>query len=83
MRVKKEFGVARTLIERYKSEYKLSQRELAKWCGVNYCVVSQWALDKLVPREEHLDRLKEVQFLLAGRTIRYPKQAFDILMGKE
>jgi hypothetical protein len=30
-----------------------------------------------------LDRLREALVLLAGRTVRYPHQALDILQGRE
>ena len=42
-----------------------------------------WSKGEFMPSEEHLDKLREVPLLLAGRVIRYPKQALDILMGRE
>ena len=71
------------LLCRLKEEYKISQRELASWCGVTQRVVVLWYKGEFMPSEEHLDKLREVPLLLAGRNIRYPKQALDILMGRE
>jgi hypothetical protein len=76
-------GKARPLIERLKRDYLMSQRDIAKYCGVNYCVVNFWANDKVVANSEHLDKLKEATVLLAGRNVRYPHQALDILQGRE
>lgn len=84
MRVGKEnAGQAQVLLARLKEEFKMSQRDVAKWCGVNHCVVARWATGKWAATTEHLDRMREVPMLLAGRNIRYPKQALDILMGRE
>ncbi len=84
MRVKKvNKGKARPLILKLKNDYMMSQRDIAKWCDVMYCVVNQWANDKVVANDEHLDRLREALVLLAGRNVRYPHQALDILQGKE
>ena len=76
-------GVARPLIEKLKREYKMSQRDIAVWCGVNQPVVTWWATGKHKAMDEHLDRLREALALLAGRNIRYKRQALDILMGEE
>lgn len=76
-------GKARPLIDKLKKEYKMSQRDLAKWCGVNYPVVNWWYNDKIIPISEHLDRIREALVLLAGRNIKYPHQALDILQGEE
>lgn len=84
MRVSREVeGEVRGLLCRLKDEYKISQRELASWCGVTQRVVVLWYKGEFMPSEEHLDKLREVPLLLAGRNIRYPKQALDILMGRE
>ncbi|MBQ2871593.1 helix-turn-helix transcriptional regulator [bacterium] len=76
-------GQAQVLLAKLKEEFKMSQRDVAKWCGVNNCVVSKWASGEYVASTQHLDKLREVPLLLAGRVIRYPKQALDILMGRE
>lgn len=84
MRVSRESeGEIKSLLCRLKEEYKISQRELASWCGVTQRVVVLWYKGEFMPSEEHLDKLREVPLLLAGRNIRYPKQALDILMGRE
>ncbi len=84
MRVSREVeGEVKGLLCRLKEEYKISQRELARWCGVTQRVVVLWSKGEFMPSEEHLDKLREVPLLLAGRNIRYPKQALDILMGRE
>lgn len=84
MRVKRRNkGKARPLILQLKKDYNMSQRDIAKWCDVMYCVVNNWANDKVVPNDEHLDKLREALVLLAGRTVRYPHQALDILQGRE
>ena len=84
MRVNRENeSEVKSLLCRLKEEYKLSQRELASWCGVTQRVVVLWYKGEFMPSEEHLDKLREVPLLLAGRNIRYPKQALDILMGRE
>lgn len=84
MRVSRESeGEVKSLLCRLKEEYKISQRELASWCGVTQRVVVLWYKGEFMPSEEHLDKLREVPLLLAGRNIRYPKQALDILMGRE
>lgn len=84
MRVGKEnVGQAQILLAKLKEEFKMSQRDVAKWCGVNNCVVAKWATGKSVANTEHLDRMREVPLLLAGHNIRYPRQALDILMGEE
>lgn len=76
-------GLAKAMIERYKAEYKMSQRDLAEFCGVTQRVVCLWGAGVYVPNSEHLDRLREVPMLLAGRVVKYPRQAIDILMGRE
>ena len=73
----------KSLLCRLKEENKISQRELARWCGVTQRVIVLWYKGEYMPSEEHLDKLREVPLLLAGRNIRYPKQALDILMGRE
>lgn len=84
MRVSRENeNEIKSLLCRLKEEYKISQRELARWCGVTQRVVVLWYKGEFMPSEEHLDKLREVPLLLAGRNIRYPKQALDILMGRE
>ena len=84
MRVSRESeGEIKSLLCRLKEEYKISQRELASWCGVTQRVIVLWYKGEFMPSEEHLDKLREVPLLLAGRNIRYPKQALDILMGRE
>ena len=84
MRVSRESeSEVKGLLCRLKEEYKISQRELASWCGVTQRVVVLWYKGEFMPSEEHLDKLREVPLLLAGRNIRYPKQALDILMGRE
>lgn len=80
---RKNEGEVKSLLCRLKEEYKISQRELASWCGVTQRVVVLWYKGEFMPSEEHLDKLREVPLLLAGRNIRYPKQALDILMGRE
>lgn len=76
-------GQAQVLLGRLKEEFLMSQRDVAKWCGVNNCVVAHWASGKYVASREHLDKMREVPLLLAGRNIRYKGQALDILMGRE
>jgi hypothetical protein len=76
-------GKAKPLIEKLKKDYLMSQRDIAKWCGVMHCVVNAWANDKVVANDEHLDKLREALVLLAGRNVKYPHQALDILQGRE
>lgn len=84
MRVSREVeSEVKSLLCCLKEEYKISQRELARWCGVTQRVIVLWYKGEFMPSEEHLDKLREVPLLLAGRNIRYPKQALDILMGRE
>ena len=71
------------LLARYKEEYNLSQRNLAEYLGVNQRVVYLWNIGRFSPNDENFDKLREIPLLLAGRTIRYPRQALDILMGRE
>lgn len=74
---------AKPLIDKLKKDYKMSQREIAVWCDVNYPVVNWWYHGKVIPISEHLDKMREALVLLAGRNIRYTHQALDILQGKE
>ena len=84
MKVKNENkGKAKPLIDKLKKDYLMSQRDIAKWCDVMHCVVNGWANDKITANDEHLDKLREALVLLAGRNVRYPKQALDILQGRE
>lgn len=84
MRVHKENkGQAQILLAKMHKEFKMSQRDVAEWCGVNTCVVSKWASGEYVASTKNLDKIREIPLLLAGRVIRYPKQALDILMGRE
>lgn len=76
-------GKMRPLIDRLKKDYKMSQRDIARWCGVNYSVVNLWYNDKIIPISAHLDKIMEAFVLLAGRNIRYKHQALDILQGEE
>lgn len=76
-------GKAKPLIDKLKNDYKMSQREIAIWCGVNYPVVNGWYNSKITPISEHLDKIREALALLAGRNVRYRHQALDILQGKE
>lgn len=76
-------GQAQPLLKRLKEEFRMSQRDIAVWCGVNQPVVTWWSTGKHRASDEHLDRLREALVLLSGRNIRYPKQALDILMGRE
>lgn len=71
------------LLARYKEEYNLSQRNLAEYLGVNQRVVYLWNIGRFSPNDENFDKLREIPLLLAGRNIRYPRQALDILMGRE
>lgn len=84
MKVKSENkGKAIKLIQQLKKDYLMSQRDIAKYCDVMHCVVNGWANDKITPNDEHLDKLREALVLLAGRNVRYPHQALDILQGRE
>ena len=84
MRVNKENeGQAQILLAKLKNEFKMSQRDVAEWCGVNTCVVAKWATGKYTASTKNLDKMREVPLLLAGRNIRYKRQALDILMGRE
>lgn len=76
-------GKAGVLVVKLKKDYKMSQREVAEYCGVNQCVVNKWAKGLYVASDEHLDKLREALVLLAGRNVRYQRQALDILMGRE
>ena len=76
-------GQAQILLARLKKEYLMSQREVARYCGVNVCVVTKWSTGKYVANDGHLDKMREALALLAGRNVRYPKQAMDILEGRE
>ena len=73
----------RPILARLKRDYKMSQRDVARWCDVNNCVVNQWAKGKKSINNANLDRLKEALVLLDGREIRYKGQAIDILLGVE
>lgn len=75
--------VAQGLMRRLKGEYKMSQRDIAAWCGTTQPMVTWWATGRHNINDEHLDRLREALVLLAGRNIRYKGQALDILMGEE
>lgn len=79
----KNRGQVQPLLKRLKSEYLMSQRDVAKWCGVNQPVVTWWATGKHLANDEHLDRLREALVLLAGRNVKYKGQALDILLGGE
>lgn len=84
MRVKaSNKGKARPLIFKLNNDYLMSQRDISKLCGVNLCVVNRWVNNKTVPTDEHLDKLREALVLLAGKRVRYPHQALDILQGRE
>ena len=76
-------GQAQILLAKLKKEYLMSQREVARYCGVNVCVVNKWATGKYVANDGHLDKMREALVLLAGRNVRYAKQAMDILEGRE
>lgn len=76
-------GQAQVLLGRLKREYKMSQRDVAEYCGVMQCVVNKWASGEYVASDANLDKLREALVLLAGRNVRYTKQALDILMGRE
>ena len=76
-------GQAQVLLARLKKEYKMSQRDVAEYCGVNQCVVNKWANGSYVASGANLDKMREALVLLAGRNVRYPRQALDILMGRE
>jgi hypothetical protein len=76
-------GKAKPLIQKLKKDYLMSQRDIAKYCEVNSCIVNLWANDKVVANDEHLDMLREALVLLAGKMVNYPHQALDILQGRE
>jgi hypothetical protein len=76
-------GKAKPLIQKLKKDYLMSQRDIAKYCDVNACVVNLWANDKVVATDGHLDMLREALVLLAGKIVKYPHQALDILQGRE
>jgi transcriptional regulator with XRE-family HTH domain len=76
-------GQAQVLLAKLKKDYLMSQREVARYCGVNFCVVNKWATGKYVASDANLDKMREALVLLAGRNVRYPKQAMDILEGRE
>ena len=76
-------GQAQMLLSRLKQEYKMSQRDVAEYCGVNQCVVAKWASGEYVASDANLDKMREALVLLAGRNVRYARQALDILMGQE
>lgn len=71
------------MIARYKEEYNLSQRNLAKYLGVNQYVVYLWNIGRFAPNDENFDKLREIPLLLAGRSVKYRGQALDILMGRD
>ena len=73
----------RAIMGRLKAEYKMSQRDIAKWCGTTQPMVTWWATGKHKANAEHVDRLREALVLLAGRNVKYKGQALDILMGDE
>jgi len=74
---------AQSLLAILKNEYKLSQRDLAEYLGVNQRVVFLWNTGRFAPNDENFNKLRDIPVLLSGRNIRYPKQALDILMGRE
>ena len=73
----------RPLLAKLKRDFKMTQREIAIWCGVNQCVVNLWATGKGSIQSVNLNRLKEAIVLLGGRQVRYKGQAIDILLGVE
>lgn len=73
----------RPLLAKLKRDFKMTQREIAIWCGVNQCVVNLWATGKGSIQSVNLNRLKEAIVLLGGHKIRYKGQAIDVLMGEE
>ena len=82
MRVRSENkGQIEPILAKLKGEYKMSQREVAKWCGVNICVVNLWATGKNSINYANLEKLKEALCILEGQTVRYKGQAIDILLG--
>lgn len=84
MRVPEENkGKVKPILLRLKREFKMSQEDVARWCGVNKCVVSLWATGKGSIKGANLDKLKQAIVLLGGRQIRYKGQAIDILLGVE
>ena len=84
MRVPEENnGKAKPILLRLKRDYKMSQEDVARWCGVNKCVVSWWATGKCSIQDANLDKLKQAIVLLGGRQVRYKGQAIDILLGVE
>lgn len=74
---------AQALLSRCKKEYRLNQRDLAEYIGVNQRVVYLWNIGRFLPNDENFDKLREIPLLLAGRNVKYRGQALDILMGRE
>lgn len=73
---------AQSLLAILKSKYKLSQRDLAEYLGVNQRVVFLWNTGRFAPNDENFNKLRDIPILLSGQNVRYPKQALDILMRR-
>lgn len=71
---------AKELIGVLMGEYKMTQLDVANWCGVARYLVSRWMNGLSNPCDRNLVKLREAVDRLEGVRVRYKGQALDFLI---
>ena len=71
------------LVERLMGEFRMTEREIAEYVGVNRPVVAGWKSGKWYAKAGHYDKLQEMCLRLASKGVRYPHQAMDVLTAED
>ena len=71
---------ARELMGELMGGYKMTQRDIASWCGVARYIVSRWMNGLANPCDKNLVKLREAVDRLKGVRVRYKGQALDFLI---
>ena len=71
------------LVEVLVGEYKMTQAEIAEYTGVTRAMVTWWKMGKCFADDWHYGILQDMCLQLAGKGVRYPKQAMEVLKAED
>lgn len=79
----KKYNNISDLISVLNGDMKMTYDEIAVYVGVTKYVISLWRHGKTYANEDNYEKVHDMVLRLSGRNIKYPRQAFDILVEED
>lgn len=79
----KKYNNISDLIGVLNGDMKMTYDEIACYVGVTKYIISLWKNGKTYANQDNYDKVHDMVLRLSGRNIKYPRQAFDILVEED